>query len=88
MSEAADAPVLLLLTVALVSPTLLRNTPSPVRNSPKYGVFRNSKNMISTCSFCLYFVFQFENNMTYYMCYHIFTAIFVIIRTSPDLPYD
>ena len=44
--------------------------------------------MISTYSFCLYFVFQFENNMSYYMCYYIITGIFLIVRASPDLPYD
>ena len=31
--------------------------------------------------------FQFENNVLLYVLLYI-TAIFVIVRTSPDLPYD
>ena len=60
--KAADVPVLLLLTVSLVSPTLLRHTPSLLRNNPKYGVFWISKKydfkMFSLSLLC----FQFEIN--------------------------
>ena len=80
--KAADSPVLLLLTVSLVSPTVLRHRPTPslVRNSPKYGIFGTVKKYDFNMFFLSLLCFQFDNNYvgpTGYAKNNIYGGIFL-----------